>query len=601
MNRIRALFVAFIVVTAATPLSAEIYYLSPNGDDSRTGLSPALAWATLQHAEDVMVAGDTLFIMGGTYTAPQQFMRYNGNGGAPGRPLVFKAYGDSRAIFERSGGADRHSRQFWYFAAGADYVTIDGFGHLAPHDSLMIKLEGREDASYLIRFIGTATNRTVACNIKGVEVDGNFPTPAMIAAGTPGGLLRYGVGWVYGDRDTLLSCYIHDIYHPTGDLPPGDGTDRAQGTGEAVFLESCNRTYLARNTFVNSNHAIISVQPDGSTAPGSFGVKFVNNKCSNSWGGGVYFICNNYNLIEGNIIALPTTSTTKTKGPLGVQGEHLTARRNVIYNRDNLGGVSMNAALGIGLWPYNCDSSLVYNNTIFGTRGYDLHLLVNNTGAAGGSTSHAWDTRVANNIMYKGHGRNPDFGSSTNPYYSVLKLWLYDALPQYNWVNPDERGVLPSSTHFGGNKFFHNCMLKDSVGADYYRTIAYAGSSAEGNPSIGWSVNAAQTLDNVAFFGNIEVDPLLASELPGSVGVFSDWWHLRENSPCIDAGAVVNDHNGAYVESYYAARGEPGYGWGNLPYMGAAPDIGAHEFTGENPAPFFGPRQNRVQPLPPPR
>ena len=56
----------------------------------------------------------------------------------------------------------------------------------------------------------------------------------------------------------------------------------------------------------------------------------------------------------------------------------------------------------------------------------------------------------------------------------------------------------------------------------------------------------------------------------------------------IDFGSIqVSDANGATVQGLY-----PGYGWGTLPYSGTAPDMGAYEFGGENPAPLSGPNIN---------
>ena len=49
-------------------------------------------------------------------------------------------------------------------------------------------------------------------------------------------------------------------------------------------------------------------------------------------------------------------------------------------------------------------------------------------------------------------------------------------------------------------------------------------------------------------------------------------FELTSESPAIDAGIVVDDFNGAYVESLCA-----GCGWGNLDFQGDAPDIGAIE------------------------
>jgi hypothetical protein len=63
----------------------------------------------------------------------------------------------------------------------------------------------------------------------------------------------------------------------------------------------------------------------------------------------------------------------------------------------------------------------------------------------------------------------------------------------------------------------------------------------------------------------------------------SGWWYLRDTSPCIDAGIPIHDNIGAHVRSLY-----PDYGWGDLIYLGSAPDIGANEF-GESEVPLSAP------------
>jgi hypothetical protein len=102
---------------------------------------------------------------------------------------------------------------------------------------------------------------------------------------------------------------------------------------------------------------------------------------------------------------------------------------------------------------------------------------------------------------------------------------------------------------------------------------------------------AIQSEDPVAWHDNITDNPLLASENPNAYGVLNGWWRLRPGSLCIDRGAIINDTIGAYVNSLY-----PGYGWGNLSYSDARPDIGAAESNGENPAPLSPPSQNPLKP-----
>ena len=88
MNRLFLYMMILFLFIPVDGLRAENYYMSPGGSDSNAGLSIEQAWATLQHAsEEGIGAGDTLFVMGGTYSNDQYFHRTNGSGGASGNPL----------------------------------------------------------------------------------------------------------------------------------------------------------------------------------------------------------------------------------------------------------------------------------------------------------------------------------------------------------------------------------------------------------------------------------------------------------------------------------------------------------------------------------
>lgn len=52
---------------ATAPVIAATVYIAPGGDDSRSGLTPAQAMATLKNAQSRAAPGDTIEIAGGTY------------------------------------------------------------------------------------------------------------------------------------------------------------------------------------------------------------------------------------------------------------------------------------------------------------------------------------------------------------------------------------------------------------------------------------------------------------------------------------------------------------------------------------------------------
>ena len=88
------------------------YYVATTGNDSNTGTIDQ-PWRTIQHAADIMVAGDTVYIMAGTY--------------------------NERVIPQNSGSSGKY---ITYTAYPGDTVTIDGTGIAIPWGGL-IEIENK--------------------------------------------------------------------------------------------------------------------------------------------------------------------------------------------------------------------------------------------------------------------------------------------------------------------------------------------------------------------------------------------------------------------------------------------------------------------------
>ena len=100
-------------------------YLSPTGDDANDGLTPATAWKTLAHANDLM-AGDQLDIAAGTYPCGAT-ITVHGTAEAP--IWIRSADGPGKAVFDCQQGAG-------FLIISSQYLAIDGLevhnamGHL---------------------------------------------------------------------------------------------------------------------------------------------------------------------------------------------------------------------------------------------------------------------------------------------------------------------------------------------------------------------------------------------------------------------------------------------------------------------------------------
>jgi hypothetical protein len=110
------LAIVFTLVVA-TPLHAVDYYVKNGGNDAANGLSVATAWATLQHAADVVDPGDTVHVLPGSY---QGF--YLDRSGEAGSPITFVADDAGVRIDE-----DNDVTPDGINLEGASHVVIDGF------------------------------------------------------------------------------------------------------------------------------------------------------------------------------------------------------------------------------------------------------------------------------------------------------------------------------------------------------------------------------------------------------------------------------------------------------------------------------------------
>ena len=66
---LRALILLSLFIFAPILASAATYYIAPSGSNSNPG-TQAQPFATLQKAHDVAVAGDTIYLRGGTHLYP---------------------------------------------------------------------------------------------------------------------------------------------------------------------------------------------------------------------------------------------------------------------------------------------------------------------------------------------------------------------------------------------------------------------------------------------------------------------------------------------------------------------------------------------------
>ena len=557
--RILMLTVAVVTVCAFGQLNATNYYMSPNGNDTYAGTFAA-PWATFAQAvAKPLHAGDTLFVMGGTYTAVENW--YGGPSGNTRHPIVIKAYGDAVATFTNSGTGD-NAVFFEVYNFPSSHIVIDGESHLkhSPYPTTTRFLVFNAPCYWGGMFMFenfSASNMIHGLVVRNCEIDGSSPANTGTSA----------LYMVCCDSFLVENNYMHHTQAaPTG----GE-----QSSPDLMWLMSCSYGTVRNNIFEHGNHALIDTKaPYGLCRY----ITFSGNIFNNGWGGGLYLQNSTaYCLVDGNLFLHSGESTNYPKPAIEVNGSHNTIRRNVFYNPKNIGlsfeGVLMCCGYGSSVIKNN----FIYNNTFFhnglntgGTTsgstdyGMNISFLINNNG---GTVDCVENNGFYNNLLYKANG--PFFWYDGGP---VKHTWTAEIVANAYYANTAHDWV---HTPWGGNKFKNNLLRYNSRGALNDSILTFL-------PPLGGytghGLRALQSDGSGAWVNNIGGDPKLVSESPDTYG--TGWWYLQPGSAAIDSGIAVVDSNGIVAEA-----AAPGYGWGNLTHSGAAPDIGAYEFNGENPSP----------------
>ncbi|MBN1675808.1 MAG: right-handed parallel beta-helix repeat-containing protein [Kiritimatiellae bacterium] len=101
----------------AWPEAAPLRYVAPDGDDTRDGRTPKTAWRTIQKAAGSAGAGETVFILPGTYPETVTLSCR----GTREKPIVFVSHGYRRVVIDGEG-----RRAFGLVLKDAAHVRVEG-------------------------------------------------------------------------------------------------------------------------------------------------------------------------------------------------------------------------------------------------------------------------------------------------------------------------------------------------------------------------------------------------------------------------------------------------------------------------------------------
>jgi len=498
------------------------YYIDwDGGNDSNNGTSTGSAWDTIGKANSTLQAGDTVYIRAGSY---EEAIHPDNSGTSTSNYITYTNYNGETVSLEEVSTAIN--------LIGKDYIMVDG-----------INVDGEEigDSAHIdtwIDFNNGSYNVIKNCDFQ----------------------KAYGWSCIrLTTTDTHNNSLINNTMQYCGSY------DR--DNGDMINIENGHHNLVEGNTASYGGHNILSV--DG---PNNI---IRNNDFSNPWervaeirkydGNGTR------NLVENNRFhgALPERDGNPIPPAVKLLGEHQIIRRNFIYD---------NTAYGFQISPASdmleANDLKVYHNVFYDNGLHAIRLWYNQL------TVDTSGNRFKNNIFYK-NGSNYEL--------------------QFK----------PETGGFNDNRFFGNNIFRTSTGQEIINFFDY------GDHSLAWY----ESNYSGYFADNVELDPGFVDK--------DNWdFNLESDSLMIDAGVfltVITSSTGSgtsfvvddadyFMDGWDMIEGDEiqlegdsttitvtdvnystdtitvdeSISWTqgdgvSLPYSGDAPDIGAIEYSSEEP------------------
>jgi len=314
-----ALLAALVLMAVGPQLAAsagQAYYVSTTGSDSNPGTQEQ-PWSSIQKAANTAQAGDTVYVLGGTYNETVQFTR----SGQEGSPIVFQAYNGEEVRIQTSNWVG--------IQLSADWVVLDG-----------LKVFGASSHNIFI----TGANHNVVQNCEFAE------------AGWAG--IQFGGDHGPATNNTIRNNNVHNNRH--------EGIYLRGGVEGQSGIQISNNVIEGNDIHHNGDEGIQNTAtfappyPDGTVIRANR----VHDNGGN-WGGGMAVGGDNL-VIENNIVY-------NNRGEIGgiwlADSTNGIIRNNLVYG--NQGTWSPGAA---GIHVHNGTNAQVTHNTVFGNNGAGIYL-----------------------------------------------------------------------------------------------------------------------------------------------------------------------------------------------------------------------------------
>lgn len=248
-----------------------IYYISTIGSDANTGTTTTNAWATLAHASTLVVAGDTVNMLGGTYNAPFADMLYQTTNGTLANPITYQNYNGQHVILNGS-----QSNQILHIAA--NNIIISGF-ELAGNTLGMNLHNAMVNAANLTNNNWAASPLYNASGLVVDHNDGNYHNHVTIQNCYVHDFPQDGITTQFGDYITVANCVSsnNSFYSPFAGsgISIGFNHDIDANTGFKTFVYN-NKVYGNCNLVPNDFATVITLLTNGATTAGNAYLHFAN-------------------------------------------------------------------------------------------------------------------------------------------------------------------------------------------------------------------------------------------------------------------------------------------------------------------------------------
>jgi parallel beta-helix repeat protein len=393
----------FLIATFLKVLGIN-YYVNPLGSNSNNGLTTSTAFKTLTYAGNQTAAGDTVFVMNGTYTntlaASNVLSIYNSGTATNG--IVYKNYVGHTPIIKLNA-----NNWAGISVQGADYITIDGIKIIGNNSSVTLAYAQAEQNN----LNNPATSANGIGIVKEYNNVSNKPHHVIIrncniSQCGGAGVYSYNADYITIENNSISECAWYSPYGNSGiSLYQCWNSDASTGIKNYVIGNTCYR-----------NEEYIPFYPSP-------------------------------NITDGNGIIIDDGRNTQNNSPLGIYNGKTYVSNNLVFDNG-----------GRGIHCYLSDKVIIVNNTCY-------HNCQSPSVSDGELTAYYTDSvSFINNISMPSTGIKPvDTYSSTNTKVKN-NLWAANS----GIANPLGINTVTTSPAFmnaTSNTILANFHLQSSSGA----------------------------------------------------------------------------------------------------------------------------------------